>query len=488
MAIEQLILLVTAIFLYFISYRCYVSENYKFSLTFIILGGLVLRLMTIHDPYIHEWDERYHFLVAKNLSDNFFVPRLYPKDLLAYNYKDWTSNYIWLHKPPFSLWCIALSFKIFGVSELTGRLPSLLFSLTCVYLTYLIAVKLSGNAKIGLIAAFLHSINGMIIEMSAGRAATDHVDTVFFFLIELIIYISLLYKDKNRVLFSLLLGVLVGVAILTKWFVALFAIGMFVIINISKENKWTIAFSAFVITAIAFFMYHCWNDYIMSMFPNEAQWEKSYNSKHLTEAIEGHGHPWYYHIDKARMIWNESIYVVFLWFIYLWYKKFWTRFYFILGFWTIIPYTIFSIAATKMQGYLLFTAPAFFILMAMFMEDNRQFFQQKFYLKYIPLLILLLSIRFCIERVKPFKNLAELAQKKEHILNYSKQLEDKTVIFNAKNYVEIMFYTQLMAYDRIPTASEIEEIKQKGYHIAIINTAKIPNYIQSDQSLQLIDP
>jgi 4-amino-4-deoxy-L-arabinose transferase-like glycosyltransferase len=78
------------------------------------------------DHFLILWDEQYHALVAKNMLKNPFKPTLYPVELLDYDYRNWSANYIWLHKQPLFLWQIALSLKIFGTTELAVRLPSIL--------------------------------------------------------------------------------------------------------------------------------------------------------------------------------------------------------------------------------------------------------------------------------------------------------------------------------------------------------------------------
>ena len=45
-------------------------------------------------------------------------------------------------KPPLSFWATALSYRIFGVSEFTARLPSFLFSVGVLFLTMFLACLL----------------------------------------------------------------------------------------------------------------------------------------------------------------------------------------------------------------------------------------------------------------------------------------------------------------------------------------------------------
>jgi 4-amino-4-deoxy-L-arabinose transferase-like glycosyltransferase len=483
----QILLFVLSIIAYFQSYQFYAKEKYTFSFALILLGGTFLRLLVMNDPFLHAWDERYHFLVAKNMLNNVFEPQLYAKTLLDYDYRSWASNHIWLHKPPFALWTIALSFKIFGVSAFAGRLPSLFFSSSCVYLTYQIALLLFKDQKTAIIAAFLHSINGLILEMGAGRISTDHIDTTFFFILECSVYLSLCFNRQNKYHFLVIIGILTGIAVLTKWYIGLFIIPMFFFATVAQERVWKTILQSILIFIISFPIFYTWQNYIMNHFPKEAIWEKSYNFRHLFENIEGHGQAWWYHLDKARIIWNELIYFIFAWFVVQWVRKPFEKPIYLLGFWVMIPYTIFSLCTTKMQGYLLFTAPAFFIMIAVFMVENMETFSLNKYLKYLPIIIILLSIRYSIERVKPFQNHAPSLAEKIQILGYKQRLsEPKTVIFNAQNYIEIMFYTDFVAYQRMPTLSEIEQIKKQGYAIALIRGNKMPDYILNDAYIKIL--
>jgi hypothetical protein len=139
-----------------------------------------------------------------------------------------------------------------------------------------------------------------------------------------------------------------------------------------------------------------------------------------------------------------------------------------------------------MTGYVLFTAPAFFIIISLFIIQNEGAFSKNKYLKYLPILILLLSIRYGIERVKPFQiqNIEKLRIEKQQIMGYKNQISNpKTVIFNAKNCIEIMFYTDFVAYEKLPSPVEIETIQKEGYSIAVLKNANLPNYILNDKHI-----
>ena len=142
------------------------------------------RLYAAGDGFLHSWDERYHALVARNLMAHPLRPTLYEVPLLPYDPASWFANHVWLHKPPLSLWLMAGSMAVFGASELALRLPSLLLSTAGIYATYRIGASWSGEG-VGLLAAFFHSINALLILLAAGWVATDHVDTAIVALVGL---------------------------------------------------------------------------------------------------------------------------------------------------------------------------------------------------------------------------------------------------------------------------------------------------------------
>ena len=97
------------------------------ALVLLLLGAAALRVAMISlDPFLHDWDERFHACVAKNMMQHPFQPMLHATPLLPYDYKDWSTNHVWLHKQPLFLWQMALSMKIFGVHTFALRLPGVL--------------------------------------------------------------------------------------------------------------------------------------------------------------------------------------------------------------------------------------------------------------------------------------------------------------------------------------------------------------------------
>ena len=121
---------------YYFSWRFMARDNYRWAILLLVLCGLALRFYTSCDFYIHEWDEKLHALVAKNMMDHPLRPTLYENPVLPYDYRDWASNHVWVHKPPLPLWTMSASMFVFGVNEIALRLPTLILSTLGIWLIF----------------------------------------------------------------------------------------------------------------------------------------------------------------------------------------------------------------------------------------------------------------------------------------------------------------------------------------------------------------
>src|SRR5437016_2816679 len=84
-------ILLAAVGIFIVSIFLCSVEKYKWSLAALVLGSLLLNIFAIHlDPFLNSWDERFHALVAKNLSAHPFQPMLYANPVLPFDYKNWT--------------------------------------------------------------------------------------------------------------------------------------------------------------------------------------------------------------------------------------------------------------------------------------------------------------------------------------------------------------------------------------------------------------
>lgn len=459
---------------YFFATRYYHKGKEAFSVLFLLMSGLCLRLWTASDPWLHPWDERYHALVGKNLQKHLLIPTLFDNALLPYNYREWDSNHIWLHKQPLTLWLIALSLKLLGTTALAVRIPSIVLSTISIKLVFDIAKKWISK-EVALLSAFLLSIHGLMIELTAGLDATDHVDICFLFFILLAIWLSIIAFEHNKEYIHILAGIALGCAILTKWLPALIVLAIWLLMANKKYNdhlqkRWL---SFLLVLVSAALIAIPWQVYIFSHFPLEAHWEYSYNAQHFTENLENHSGNFFYHFEHLRFIYGEAIYLPVAWFTYYTFKIR-NPVYYIIALWFWLPYLFFSIAATKMQAYTLIAAPAIFMITAIFFFRcivwAKEYNKYKYAFYIIAASLIILPIRYAIERIKPLDNKAEDISLYNEVQNCKQKMKhpEQTIVFNCPYYVEVMFYTNCKAaYNFIPDANLQNKLKLEGFDIVM---------------------
>jgi 4-amino-4-deoxy-L-arabinose transferase len=452
--------------------------------------GFALRIYTSFDFFLHSWDERYHALVAKNLIQHPLTPTLYDNPILPYDNTNWTANHIWVHKQPLPLWTIAASLRLFGVNEIALRIPSIILTTIGIWLSYFIG-KYFFNKRIGYLTAFFFSVNGLIIELSSGRVATDHIDIFFLFFIELAIFFSILFAQKQKIIFNILAGVSIGAAILSKWLPALIVVPIWLLIVLDTEKfKFKeIVLQLIVLLTTCVIIFLPWQFYIHNAFSVEATLESNYNWKHITEALEEQSGPFYYFIEKIRINYGELIYLPLIWFLWKFLKNLHDKKRMAISLWVLIPFLFFSIAKTKMQAYILFISPALFLITAEFfftLNDYKKNYQLKWFFNLILFLFIALPVRYMIERVKPF---AQINRNPNWVIELRKINERKItkgILLNYDKPIEAMFYTNLTAYQNIPNRNKIKELLGDGFTIIINDDGKLPKEIKTMEGIKIL--
>lgn len=444
--------------------------SYSWAIALLLLGGGLLRTGPSLDPFLHTWDERYHALVAKNMMTHPMTPTLYERPVLAEDPLSWTEGRVWLHKPPFTLWCMAASFKLFGVSEFAARLPSLIVSTLGIVLCFGFARSLYGP-QTGFIAAFLFAIQGAIIEFASGRCATDHVDTMFAFLISagIVAYQALL--GHHRWIASICSGMLLGLAILTKWLPALIVLPVAGVISLWQHRRplrETLVDQMVIIITCAIIAAP-WSIYVEQHFPLVAQYESRMNVAHFTHALDGQsGGPLYY-FERLRIAYGELVYLPCLWFIWRSAVSLKRKRSTIILIWWLVPYAFFSFAGTKMAGYVLPSAIPVLTICALFwiVLERKYRNAERFRWLTLTILIALLALpaRYCIERIKPFQDLAPQAEAKRTLIDRIGSHAERTVIFGCKQQYEAMFYTGCVAYERPLDPATSDSLIHLGYRV-----------------------
>jgi 4-amino-4-deoxy-L-arabinose transferase-like glycosyltransferase len=475
---------------YFLSWKFRSKDKYAIAVLLLLVCGLFLRIYTSTDFYLHSWDERYHALVAKNLIHHPLIPTLYDMPVLAYDFRNWTANHIWLHKQPLPLWTMAASMWVFGCNEIALRLPSILMTTLGIWFTYEIG-NYFFNQGTGYLAAFLFSINGLIIEITGGRQATDHIDVFFLFFIELAIFLSIQFVWKRKTIYNVLVGISIGAAILSKWLPALivFPIWILIMIDSGSMKPKQLLLQFFIVLFFCLLVSLPWQLYIFQAFPTEARWEAGFNYRHITESLEGQGGNVFYFFNKMRINYGELIYLPFLWFLW---KSFRNRSNFKLlaiSIWAVVPILFFSIAKTKMQAYILFTSPALFLMTSDFwhmLYTYRQNHKLKWLSSLLLFLLIALPIRYTFERAKFFDKSERRPKWVQELKSLSERKIRKGVLFGCDKPVEAMFYTNLTAYPGLPGIKDINELTQKGFQVLLLDQAGIPAELRMNKDILIL--
>jgi 4-amino-4-deoxy-L-arabinose transferase len=453
------------------SYKLQLREKYTLSLLVLMACGFLLRMYTASDGYLHPWDERYHALVAKNLTFHPLIPTLYDNPVLPADNFSWVGSHIWLHKQPLPLWAMSGSMCLFGFNEIALRLPSIILTTLGIWLTFSLATFFF-NKKTGWLAAFFYAINGLIIEITAGRVATDHIDAFFLFFVSLSVYFAIKFVKSPHFGYNLLCGVALGAAILCKWLPALIVLPVWILL-VKDSGRFRLQNAVFhflllCVTSIVVFL--PWQLYIHHVFPAEAAWESGFNMKHITEVLEGQTGPFYYFLDKIRINYGELIYLPLAWFIWVSLKRPVNLKYLALLTWFGIPFLFFSAIMTKMQGYILFTAPVLFMITGEFWQRMNEFGkgQRHKWLFYVLLLALIaLPVRYSLERMKPFSANERHPLWVQELKALGRVPVEKGILLNYSYPVEAMFYTSLTAYDYVPETRILQNLATRGYTLII---------------------
>lgn len=367
--------------------------------SFLFLGFMLIgSSFALIDPYLNEWDEQYHALVARNLSENPFKPVLIKHSPLELDFTRWTYNHIWLHKQPLFLWQMALSIKIFGANLWAVRFPSILLHALTALMTYSIARRYM-SAGFAMMACILFGCSGYYNDFISGAIGMDHNDVAFVFYVTLSFWAWFNYRESSdkSTRWLILIGISTGFAILCKWLVGLVVFSGWGIVLIATNWKdakeWLNLLKSLAITLITVAP---WQIYCYLRFPKEYIYELSYNSKHFTNALENHsGDSWFYWelLDQSygsgeaiRWILLAGI----LLFLFRSFKKSNQHLFAFSVF--MITYIFFTLAATKLQGYVTIVASLGFIFLIYPFHKITEYIRRKKSFTFYPYLTVLLML------------------------------------------------------------------------------------------------
>ena len=494
----QIYLLTTASICLLTSLFFQIKNKYKISIVFLVFTGIsIFSFSALLDPFLNLWDERFHALVAKNMMNHPLMPTLYDDPVVNTAYDRWDRYYIWLHKQPLFLWQIALSFKLFGISEFTLRLPGIVLGSILIFITYR-SGKLLVNQRVGYISGVLFISTIYILELVSGWQALEHNDFSFTVYISLSIWGFIEYYFSGKKYWLILIGAFSGMAILCKWLVGLLVYFAWFVLRIQQKRfKITDNKDLLISLTVTVFIALPWQILTFIWYPAEASLAYKFNLIHFSEALEGHRGTFWYHFENFNKIYGALASFLIIPALFFMQKNGNDKkiSYSIISM-LIITYLFFAIAATKMSSFTIIVSLIIFIAFASLLDSLLVKIYQVFkntriqHLLFAVFIIIIILLRFDIEFLQEKHTLWKDSNLYTRMMLHNKKvftslkLPANTVLFNVKgrHYIEAMFYTGLPAYNFIPTFEQYKDMKVKGRQIAIFHSDNIvlPSYLKDD--------
>jgi 4-amino-4-deoxy-L-arabinose transferase len=432
------------------------------------------------------------------------MPTLYDNPIVDMAYDRWDRYHIWLHKQPLFLWQIALSFKLFGISEFTLRLPNIILGTILVFISYR-SGKLLVNQRVGYISGILIISSIFLLELIAGRQELEHNDFSFLVYVSLSIWSFIEYYFSGKKYWIFLIGLFSGMAILCKWLVGLLIYFGWAILRL-QQKKYKLSCNKDILTSLIITLLIAipWQILTFIWYPTEASLAYKFNAIHFTIALEGHGGAFWYHFDKFNIIYGAiaSFLVIPAFFFMLKNSREKKLFYSILSM-VLIIYFFFSLAATKMPSFTIVISMIIFIAFASLFDSILKHIDHFIKIKGIRNFIFIISVvtiilfRFDIEFLQEKHTVWKEDNSYTRMLSHNKKifksldLPNNTVLFNVKgrHYIEAMFYTGLPAYNFLPTIEQYQDLKAIGENIALFNSMniEIPDYLKNDTTIIMIN-
>jgi len=428
----------------------------------VLVLGFALRGLTCStEPYLHDWDERYHALVAKQIaqSGEWWAPKLYRDPVLAFPADDWAHSHVWLHKQPLTCWIMAGSLRLFGYSALVVRLPAILFSTLSIWLVFVLGRRLF-NRRVGLVAAGLSAVHGLTLKLSSGKVPTDHVDVYFAFFILLALYLLLAPAKQKQPLRLLLAGLAMGAAILVKWLPALIVLPVYFALHPERRKWWPRCGEVLLIFLASIPIWLPWQLYILSTYPEQATVAYGHNLRHITEALDGYTNGPFFFLDKLHYNFGEvSLLAIIAGLFTL--RRMDGKIAALLT-WTLVPILFFSLVKTRMQGYIFFCAPAIFLLSAWLIDGllDRRTPENPSRSKWLTAAVVLLFVSPLIRCYESLQ-LGRLPTP-EFVQERTAQHPDwneRTLVFGSAHPINDMFFNEIAAsYEFVPDSATLERL------------------------------
>ncbi|MEK7233518.1 MAG: glycosyltransferase family 39 protein [Elusimicrobiota bacterium] len=456
------------------------------ALLLIISVGFFLRLRAANHPYISQWDEAYHALVAKNLTAHPLEPTLYEETVLPADDREWTKARVWLHKPTLPLWLMSAGIAVFGENELSFRLPAVVFDTLVILLIFLLGDELFDAARhrAGLFAAAFYAINPLMIRLVSGRIPNDTTNAVTVFFVALTVFLFVVSARRNSRLAAAAAGLALGLGTLCMSAVAMLGLAASLPFLLSVRGArggarlLAVAFVAFAAAALPWPLY-CWNHW-----PELWRQESAIHAvRHLRFAIDGHAHPWWWYIKILPVQYGGSA-------VFVWASVFAASAYAVrealrikspglvtVLCWMLLPYLFFSAITTKIYAYVCVAVPAVCLLWGFCAASLWAARDGRCRATVLGVLLAVGAQTSLVagERIRadygtcPWNNLYDYPAFRRAMLAL-RRVPGRKVILNVgdSKSPQAMYYSGTSAYPDAPSAAIVRGLLDRGYRVFVL--------------------
>lgn len=208
---------------------------------------------------------------------------------------------MWNTKPPLLIWLQALSMSLFGVDEISIRLPSVLAAAVLFAFLVVFSKRHLKNTWFAFIVILILTTANGYIDNHAVRTGDYDSLLVLFMTISGLLFYSYIVTKKTKYLYGFFISL--GLAVLTKSIAGLlFLPGMLIFLLVEKQfisfitNKHTyFGLLAFLFMVLGF--------YLTREFFNPGYLEAVYNNElggRYLESLEGHDHGFWYYFNLLK--------------------------------------------------------------------------------------------------------------------------------------------------------------------------------------------
>ena len=451
-------------------------DRVRRALAWLALAALCLRVPPAAHFYLSEWDERYHALVARNAVERGWAPLLVAEPLAEPRPDDWRHAHVWLHKPPLATWLMAGSLALFGPSEPALRVPSALASILLVLAVFALARRfLSPDGALA--AAAFCAWNARLIQLGAGARATDHVDLLFVVAVALGALAAFRASELRSAGRIALVGVATAAAYYTKETPSVVILAVFFFALCARGASWRARVAAPAASlGVALCLVLPWQLYVARAFPEVAAVARARGARYFLNVVDHQGGPWYYHLANLPLDFGWLAPVALAWLGWqAWRARPELR---PLGYWLALVYGIFTLAATKMQSYVLIAAPVVFVALGGFVFDALQSGSPRWRrsLHALASLALVAGAALAVLRVEgplEAKVLDPLWARELRWLaaEVEKLPPGKRAVFGVAWPIECMYYAHATCLSEPPTPEAVAAARAAGFAVAAYGDA-----------------